>query len=234
MTTRTETITAPDGGTFAGHLVLPESGSGPGLLVLQEIFGVNEYIRDVCERVAALGYVALAPDVFWRIEPGVEVPHTEEGLGQAYALIGQYDAALGAGDLAAALEHLRALPECDGRAGALGFCFGGTTSFGLALGAAPDTVVSYYGSGVASMLSPDAEPACPVLFHFGANDPFLPMTDVDRVNAWAAGRVGVEVAVQASGHAFDNSFNPMFSDPPAAQAAWERTLDFLARTLPVG
>ena len=73
MTTRTESITAPDGLTFDGYTVLPASGAGPGVLVMQEIFGVNEYIRDVCHRLAALGYVAMAPDVYWRIERNVDI-----------------------------------------------------------------------------------------------------------------------------------------------------------------
>src|SRR5215207_2465018 len=84
-TTRTETITAPDGGTFDGHVALPASGSGPGLLVLQEIFGVNEYIREVCDRLAGLGYVAMAPDVFWRLEPNVDINgNSDEAMGRAF------------------------------------------------------------------------------------------------------------------------------------------------------
>ena len=106
MQTRTETITAPDGNTFDAHLVLPESGNGPGILVLQEIFGVNGYIRDVCERLAALGYVAMAPDVFWRIEPNVQLGHDDESMKKAFGYISQYDWQKGIPDLGAALVHL--------------------------------------------------------------------------------------------------------------------------------
>jgi carboxymethylenebutenolidase len=120
-TTRTETITAPDGETFDGHLALPAGGSGPGLLVLQEIFGVNEYIREVCDRLAGLGYVALAPDVFWRMERNVDINgNSDEAMGRAFGFMQGYDWEKGIPDLVAALAHLRGLPETGGRAGASG------------------------------------------------------------------------------------------------------------------
>lgn len=234
MLTRTETLTVPDGQTFEGYLALPDTGRGPGLLVLQEIFGVNEYIRDVCDRLAALGYVALAPDVFWRIEKGVQIAHDEEGLKQAYSYIGQYDWSTGINDLALALQHLRAMPEAGGRAGVIGFCFGGTTSFALGCVAQPDVVVSYYGSGVPDWLDKAGNVSMPTLLHFGSNDPFIPVEQIEKVKAWAADKPNVECHLYSSGHAFDNKFSDMFSDPTAAEAAWANTTRFLAAHLPVG
>jgi carboxymethylenebutenolidase len=233
MLTRTETLTVPDGQTFDGYLALPDAGRGPGLLVLQEIFGVNEYIRDVCDRLAAIGYVALAPDVFWRIEKGVEIAHDEDGLKQAYGYISKYDWSTGISDLVLALEHLRALPETGGRAGAIGFCFGGTTSFALACVADPDVVVSYYGSGVPDWLDKADGVTQPTMLHFGGNDPFISTEQIDKVAAWAEGRPNVECHRYASGHAFDNHFSDMFSDPKAAAAAWANTTRFLGTHLPV-
>jgi carboxymethylenebutenolidase len=233
MQTRTETITAPDGQTFDAHLVLPESGGGPGILVLQEIFGVNEYIREVCERLAGLGYVAMAPDVFWRIERNVQLGTGDDALKAAYGYIGQYDWQSGIPDLAAALEHLRALPETGGRAAALGFCFGGTTSFALACVANPDAVVSYYGSGVPDWCDRADDVIAPVLLHFGANDPYIPSEQIDKVREWAESQPSVTFRSYESGHAFDNHTSPMFSDPPAAAAAWEATQQFLAEHYPV-
>ena len=108
MQTRTETITAPDGQTFDGHLVLPESGSGPGILVLQEIFGVNDYIRDACERLASLGYVAMAPDVFWRIEPGIDITdQTEAEWKEAIGYMNQLDKDASVRDVQATLTWAR-------------------------------------------------------------------------------------------------------------------------------
>ena len=233
MLTRTETFTTPDGQTFDGYLALPAAGRGPGLLVLQEIFGVNEYIREVCDRLAAIGYVTLAPDVFWRIEKGVECGHDEAGMQKAFGYIGQYDWSTGVGDLVLALDHLRALPETGGRAGAIGFCFGGTTSFALACVAEPDVAVSYYGSGVPDWLDKAGNLTTPTLLHFGSNDPYIPMARIEQVQAWAASQPGVDCQLYPSGHAFDNHFSAMFSDPGAAAAAWANTTGFLATHLPV-
>lgn len=236
MQTRSETIHAADG-TFAGHLVVPDSGSGPGLVVLQEIFGVNTYIRSVCDRVAALGYVALAPDMFWRQEPDfvVEPSEGEDGMNAAFARMGAFDWSHAAADLGAAVEHLAGLPECDGRVGVMGFCFGGTLTFHAAADLDPVCAVSYYGSGVAEALDAKAASvACPVLFQFGDDDPFLPNADVDAVRAALGDRPDIEIEVQAgAGHAFDNHTSPVFSNPDAASAAWSVTEAFLARHLPV-
>jgi carboxymethylenebutenolidase len=233
MQTRTESIKAPDGQTFDAHLVLPDSGRGPGILVLQEIFGVNEYIREVCERLAALGYVAMAPDAFWRIERNVQLGSGDDAMKAAFGYISQYDWQQGIPDLAAALEHLRALPETGGRAAALGFCFGGTTSFALACTANPDAVVSYYGSGVPDWCDRADDVLAPVLLHFGANDPYIASENIEKVRAWAEDQPNVTVRTYESGHAFDNHTSPTFSDPTAAAAAWEETTRFLAEHYPV-
>lgn len=232
--TRTDRITAPDGGAFAGHVALPPTGRGPGLVLIQEIFGVNAYIRDVADRLARLGYVVVAPDMFWRLEPGVAIDGTDEAaLGQAMGYAGRFDGAAGVGDLGATLAHVRAMPECTGSVGVIGFCFGGTFSYLAAAHLDPVAVVSYYGSGVAGSLDVLPQVTCPILFHFGDADPYLPNEDVARLAAASAGMPNVEILVQAgSGHAFDNAFNPNFSDPPAAAAAWARTVAFLTEHLP--
>lgn len=231
--TRTVTLTSPDGGSFAGHLAVPASGTGPGLVVLQEIFGVNDYIHDVCDRLAAMGYVAMAPDVYWRIEPGVALGHTEADIATGVGYVAQLDPQQVIDDLGAALSQLRELPECDGRAGVIGFCFGGMTTYRVACHLEPDTAVSYYGSGVGSMLAEGDSITCPLLFQYGADDPFIPPDEIAAVRAFADERDHVEFHVYEAGHAFDNHRSEMFSDPPAAARAWNVTADFLGRTLPV-
>ena len=237
MTTssRTETINGPDG-SFDAHVVVPESGSGPGLVIIQEIFGVNTYIKAVCERVAQMGYVAIAPDMFWRLEPGftVEPDQGEEGMNAAFEKMGAYDFTKVAPDLGAALDHLNAMTETTGTGGLMGFCFGGTLTY---LGAAqlePACAVSYYGSGVAGNLDQADGVSCPILFHFGDTDPYLPNEDAEAVAARFAdvANAAVRVAPDA-GHAFDNFTNPMFSNPDAAAPAWEATAAFLSANLPV-
>jgi carboxymethylenebutenolidase len=233
---RTERIQTPDG-AFDAHVALPEGGTGPGVVVLQEIFGVGGYIKESAERLAGLGYVALAPDLYWRIEPGIEHDHTEDGMGRAFATAQKLDHELAVGDSIAALKTLRELPEvaaADGRAGVLGFCLGGTLAFGLAIHDGPDVAVCYYGSGIAGMLEQGEQITCPVLFHFGGQDPYIPREQADRVGAFASAHPGMECHIQEdAGHAFDNHEAPMFHQPQAAARAWEITREFLARTLPV-
>ncbi len=236
-TTRTEPITGGPDGDFAAHIAIPDSGSGPGLLILQEIFGVNNYITSVCDRVAAMGYVALAPDMFHAQEPGfvVEPDEGDEGMGKAFEKMGGFNMETAPTVLAAALNHVRALPECSGEVGVMGFCFGGTMSFLTAADLDPVCAVSYYGSGVAGMLDDKADSVeCPILFHFGSEDPFLPNADSDAVAARFADVDSATVVVQqGAGHAFDNSYSPGFSNPQAAAAAWSVTAAFLAEHLPV-
>lgn len=234
-TARTDSIAGADG-SFDAHVVVPDSGSGPGILVLQEIFGVNAYIKDVCERVAQMGYVAVAPDMFWRLEPGftVEPDQGEEGMNAAFAKMGAYDFEKAPQDLGAALEHLKALPECSGETALMGFCFGGTLTFVGAAALEPTCAISYYGSGVAGNLDQAGNVSCPIMFHFGSDDPYLPSEDAQAVADRFADVANAQVLVQpGAGHAFDNHMNPMFSNPDAAAKAWESTSAFLAANLPV-
>jgi carboxymethylenebutenolidase len=230
-TVRVERVRTSDGEMDA-HVVLPEAGSGPGIVVLQEIFGVGDYIKQAAERLAGLGYVALAPDLYWRVEPGAALGHDEASLGKAFELAGQLDHELAINDSIDALATLRDLPEVTGKAGVLGFCLGGTLAFGVAVGGDPDAAVCYYGSGIPDMLGQADRIDCPVLFHFGGQDPYIPREQVDRVAAFADSRSAMECHIQPdAGHAFDNHEAPMFHQPEPAARAWEITRDFLARTL---
>lgn len=228
-TNRTETISTSDSGTFSSYVAVPASGHGQGVLVIQEVFGVNAYVRDVCDRLAAVGYVAMAPDLFWRIEPGVEFDSSDQAnIEPAVELAATYDPVAGLADLGDALDHLRALDETFGATGVIGFCFGGTQAFRVAAHLDPACVVSYYGSGTADLMGDLDKVSCPVMFHFGDSDPYLPMSDVDRIKATVADRHEFTVHVhRGGGHAFDNRFAPHFSQPELAAAAWTETLAFL-------
>jgi carboxymethylenebutenolidase len=234
LTTRTETIAMPDGGSMDAHLVLPAGGSGPGVLVLMEIFGVGPYIRRACERLAELGYVAMAPDLYRRLSPRLEIAHDEDGIAEAMQTVQMLDGEGAVEDAAVALEALRGLPEVSegARVGAVGFCLGGRLAFGLGAAADPDAIVCYYGSGIADSLSAADQISCPALFHFGGEDPYIPRSDAEKVGAVVDTRADWEIAIQEDGgHAFDNLEAPMFHRPVAAARAWELTRDFLARRL---
>ena len=234
MQERSEQVPAPDGtGTFAAHVAVPDAGSGPGIVVLHEIFGVNDYVTGACRRLAELGYVALAPDLFWRTAPGLALGHDEDGLAQAMENVTTFDAGAAVGDAAAALDHLRSLPEVRGGAGVLGFCLGGTLAYLVAAAAEPDAAVSYYGSGVPGALDQAERITCPLLVHFGGDDPYIPRDQIDAARAALADRPGVTFVIhEGAGHAFDNWLAPSFHQPAAAEVAWRQTADFLARALP--
>ena len=232
IATRTETIPMPDGGGMDAYVAIPESGTGPGVLVLMEIFGVGVYIRGATDRLAEHGYVAMAPDLYRRTRPGVQFGSGPEGLQEAFAAVSELDIPGAIEDAIAALRTLRTLPEVTGGAGVLGFCLGGTLAFGVAIGADPATMVAYYGSGVPEMLADADAVSCPALFHFGAQDPYIPLEQSQRVADAAGSRPGWEVAIQPDGgHAFDN-WDSAFHQPEPAARAWDLTRDFLARTLP--
>jgi carboxymethylenebutenolidase len=229
---RSETIAMPDGGEMGAYVALPDSGQGPGVLVLMEIFGVGTYIRRAAERLAELGYVALAPDLYRRTDPGVEFDHDQEGLQRAFVAAGSLDHEGAVEDAIIALQHLRGLPEVRGPVAVLGFCLGGTLAFEVAVQADPDAAVCYYGSGVADALVYGERVECPVLFHYGAQDPYIPLEQAERVAAAAAERPSWESHIPPdAGHAFDNHDAPMFYRPEAADRAWALTSKFLEREL---
>jgi carboxymethylenebutenolidase len=232
MPSRVESVEVPDG-SFDLPVWLPDGGTGPGLLLIQEIFGISDYIRAVAEDLAGLGYVVAAPDLFWRIEPGFDARHDQEGLARSLEMGQRFDSRQGVTDAVAALGHLRELPEVDEGIGVIGFCLGGTVAYFVAVRTEVAVLVSYYGSGVQDSLELLDQITAPVQFQYGGSDPYIPRDQVARVEAAAAGRPNVEVHVEEdAGHAFHNRKSPMFHVPDAASRAWQRTEEFLARHLP--
>lgn len=234
VATRTERIAAPDGDHYDAHLFAPAE-PGPGILLLQEIWGVGEFLEAKAMLLAGLGYAVLCPDVFWRVERNVSLEHDEAGLARGLEYMGRFaeiPASVTQGDLLAALEHLRSLPEVSGRVAVMGYCLGGRLAYELAAAGEPDACVSYYGSGIATELDVAPDVQCPVLFHFGGKDAYIPREAVDRIEGAFAGRPDVEVIVhEHAGHAFENSFAPAFSNAQASAVSWPETVRFLERNL---
>lgn len=162
-THRRDHLALADDGGMNVDVWVPDSGSGPGLLLIQEVYGVGPYIRAVAERLAEAGYVVAAPDVFWRFHPGWIGEHTPEGTQASIAKVGQLDVRLATDDCIATLDHLAALPEVGGAPGVLGFCLGGTLAFRVAIAADPAVAVCYYGSGIPTMLDDLGRVTCPTL-----------------------------------------------------------------------
>lgn len=200
------------------------------VLLIQEIFGVGPYITAVAERLAAAGYVVGAPDVFWRFAPNWASDHTEAGLGASMEKVQQLDFPLAVGDCIEALDVLAGIAtaaDITTAPAVMGFCLGGTLAWAVAAAGDPSSCVSYYGSGVPSMLGMIDQVNCPTLLHFGNADAFIPNEGVDAVAAAIAGRDGFALNVEDAGHAFDNHESEMFWNEAAAAAAWAKTMSFL-------
>jgi carboxymethylenebutenolidase len=168
-----------------------------------------------------------APDVFWRFSPGWASDHSPDGLAASMGKVQQLDVPQAITDCVAALDHLGSLSGSAIAPAVLGFCLGGTLAWGVAAQGSPSACVSYYGSGVPSMIGMIETVTCPTLFHFGNADAFLPNDGVEAIAAAIAGRDGFVVNVEHAGHAFDNHEAEMFWNESAAKAAWAKTMSFL-------
>ena len=230
MTPQTVTVPTPDG-DMPGHLWLPEGGRGPGLLLLQEIFGISRYIRQRAQDLAELGYVVLAPELYWRLDVSA-VPEGPGAIEDAMALAGRIDWEAAIRDSVDALAALRSRPEVEGGAGVVGFCFGGGLGFNVAAVDSPDLLVSYYGSALPDLLGLAPRVTAPSLHHFGLADSFIDRASVERVREVVCQNPEARFETyEGADHAFDNP-DFQFHDAEASGLAWRRTVEFLAERLP--
>jgi carboxymethylenebutenolidase len=168
------TISTPDG-AMGGYLAKPSAGKGPGLVVIQEIFGVNKVMRDLADGFAARGYFALVPDLFWRIEPGVQLTdHTKAEWDQAFALMNKFDPDNGVKDIQASLTHLRGVSGCSGKVGDVGYCLGGLLAYLSAARTDTDASVGYYGVNIQKFLGESRNIKKPLMLHIAGKDGFTP------------------------------------------------------------
>jgi carboxymethylenebutenolidase len=162
-------------GTFGGYLAVPASGRGPGVVVIQEIFGINEFVREVCDYHAARGRFALAPDLFWRLEPGVQLTDkSKEHWDRAFSLMQRFDADTGVGDIQTAITYMRTVPGCSGKIGAVGYCLGGRLAYLAAARTDADASVGYYGVYIQAALGEAKNIRKPLLLHIAGKDQFTP------------------------------------------------------------
>lgn len=215
---------------FEGYLALPPAGHGPGLLLLQEIFGVNPHIRAVAEQYALAGFVVLAPDLFWREAPRVELGYDGAERERALALMRTVTPDRVGPDLQAALAALKARPECNGKAGALGFCMGGRLAFAAAAAGGLDAAVAWYGGGIHTQLALAPQIRCPMQFHHAGIDEAIPPAAVAAVEAAMAGKAAEFHHYPEARHGF-NCWARAAYHPASAALAHGRTLSFLAQCL---
>jgi carboxymethylenebutenolidase len=213
-------LTTTDGATIGAYENMPIGNCRGGLVVLQEIFGVNPHIRDVVDDFANAGYHAIAPALFDRVAPGTELGYDSEDAQKGVAIRAKTKLEDTLADIAAAVEAAAQA----GRVGVVGYCWGGTLAFASAAhvqGVA--AAVGYYGSGIAGM--PVEQLLCPVMLHFGDRDKSIPLTDVEKIRR---AHPDITIHIYPAEHGFNCSQRPSYN-PAAADLARQRTLDFLAQ-----
>ena len=218
-------LRSSDGNTFPAYIAQPGGKARGGIVVIQEIFGVNSHIRSVADGYAKEGYLAVAPSTFHRVKPGVELGYGDEDMKAGFALKTAVESLPSPGvmpDLQAAIDHAAQA----GKVGIVGFCWGGLLTWRAActldgLAAA----VPYYGGGVTTPDEVARQPKCPVMAHFGDQDHWIPL---DSVEAFRRAHPDVEVHVYHANHGFNCDQRASYN-AEAAKTARERTLAFFAR-----
>jgi carboxymethylenebutenolidase len=212
-------LTAADGHSLSGYFAKPEGPAKGGLVILQEIFGVNHHIQQVVDDYASLGFVALAPALFDRLQRGFESGYENYGPGRA--LKDQLDWEQSLLDIQAAMDVV-ATKAPQGKVAVVGYCFGGSLAWLSAARLNPVAAVCYYGGAIASLL--DKAPNCPTMAHFGETDSLIPMTDVIAIEK---AHPDVEVILYPAGHGFNCDERSDFNED-CARLAKQRTLQFLS------
>lgn len=219
-----------DEGTFGAYLSLPRGGTGPGIVLIQEIFGVNQHIRNVADQYAADGYVVLAPDLFWRDGARIELGYDQEGWKRAVELMQKTDFAASQADIAATIKVLRARDGV-GKVASVGYCLGGRLSYHTAANGFVDAAVCYYGGGIQNALERAPEIKVPVQMHFGAADSHIPLDAVKSIAERFEDNEQVEINVyEGAEHGFNCNHRESYQQRAAAHAHGN-TLVFLSEQL---
>lgn len=226
------TINAFDGGTFDAYLGLPPSGRGPGIVLLQEIFGVNKDMRRIADWYAARGYVVACPDLFWRLQPGIQLTdQTDAEWARAFELYKGLDEAKAVDDAGAALAFLRAHPACTGKIGAVGFCLGGKLAYLIATRYKTDCSVGYYGVGIENALDEATNLNGHLMLHIAEKDQFCSSEAQAKIHAALNGNAQVTMHDYArQDHAFARVGGAHY-DAVSAELANERSLEFFEEHL---
>jgi len=226
-------IDAADGtGSFMGYLALPESGGGPAVIAIQEIFGVNCGMRQICDDLAAKGYVALCPDLFWRQEPGIQITDkSQKGWDKAFELYQGFDVDKGIEDIAASLACLHEMSEVTGKVGAVGYCLGGLLAYLTSARTNVDAGVSFYGVGLETKLGEAANISTPLLMHMAEEDSFVDKATQATIHSALDLRTQITIHDYASvDHAFARPDGVNLNEG-AAKLANERTSAFFKEHL---
>lgn len=230
----TVTINAHNGGTFGAYLATPANltDKAPAIIVVQEIFGVNNDVRKKCDDWAAKGYIAIAPDLFWRQQPGVQLNTLDEAeWKQAFGYLQGFDVDLGVEDIKSTLAYMRGQPNCTGAVGTVGYCLGGRLTYLTATRSDATCNVSFYGVTIENYLAEAANIKNPLLMHLAEEDKFVSKAAQQQIKDGVAANPQVTVHSYAGvDHAFTR-LNGDHYDADAAALANGRTTEFFAKHL---
>lgn len=227
------TIQASDGSSsFSAYLLEPTAKPAGVVVLIQEIFGVNQAMRDTAAWVADMGFIALCPDLFWRIQPGIDITDkTEAEWKQAFELFGKFDQEKGIEDLKATVAAARGLPGANGKVGTMGYCLGGRLAFMMAEQSDADVNISYYGVGLDGLLDDLARITQPLVVHIADKDEFFPAEGRAKVVAATKGHAHVASYVYPNAnHAFAR-VNGVHWDGRSATIANGRSAEALVAAL---
>jgi len=219
-------------GMFDTYIARPNASPAPAVVVLQELFGVNADIRKTCDELAGQGFIAVAPDLFWRQEPGVDLGVTSEADWQhGIRLYQAYDRDAGARDVRDTADAVAKLPECTGKVAALGYCLGGLMAFLTAVRYGVDAAVAYHGGDTEKYLGEINRLDAPLLMHLGEEDEFISKSAQAEIRTALASKPNATVySYPGQRHAFARH-NGTHYNAAAAALANGRTSEFLHRQL---
>jgi len=227
------TITIDTGdGAMNAYLATPPSGSGPALVVIQEIFGVNKVMRDLTDGFAAQGFVAICPDLFWRIEPGIDITDKSKAeWDRAFELFGLFDLEKGVNDISKTIASIRHGHGSTGKVGAVGYCLGGKLAYLTATRTDIDAAVGYYGVGLDELTGEAGSIRKPLMLHIAGQDKFAPLPVQQKVHAALDGNKLVTLHdYPKDEHAFARVGGDHY-DKASADQANARTLAFFKQHL---
>jgi carboxymethylenebutenolidase len=222
-------LKTPDGEFSCYQAQPPRARVDAAVIVLQEIFGVNAFVRACCQWLAGNGFLAIAPDLYWRQSPNVELNESERD--RAASLMKGLDHARAVADCTVLLNHIRSLPDMRSRkVAALGYCLGGKLACLVGANSNIDAVVSYYGVGIQSILDSVKTMRTPTLLHMGLDDTLCPPDAQQAIESALGSLEHIEIEMYPAGHAFARTGSPAYV-PDSARRANERTLSFLSQRL---
>jgi carboxymethylenebutenolidase len=226
------TITSSDGRQFSAYLAAPSSARGAAILVIQEIFGVNAVMRGITDDLAAQGYFALCPDIFWRQNPGIQLTdQTDAEWARAFELFKGFDEANGIADLKASLAYLRTLKGSTGKVGTVGYCLGGRLVYLMSARSDADCNISFYGVGIENNLDEASAIRKPTILHIAEKDSYVSPEAQAKINDALRDHAHVTIYTYAGmEHAFARVGGKHY-DKAAADLANLRTREFFRKHL---